>query len=284
MREDTSTPQCATSQLAPARLRDRWRNETSMYTPIHLHSSRNFPSSLPSSVTHSCINTVHPQPPLHPPARQTHPPLVSRPPPSSGAIHPPTRLPRLKPEVLVHLPCPSPHPAKPTAMPQFTLFPNPSPTPPPQRRFSLQLHNPIPPYYARKQLSKPHGERLASKYARHGHAKSGDYSGTRNAEYRASPSPSPSPPTTSRSRPLPPVPIPTADRHDRHSLDVDRIPRPLPRLPSFAPSDEEERCTCAICKRAEGEYDTYQVSHSHTASQSGTPEMDRLSLVSDDSH
>ncbi|KLT41039.1 hypothetical protein CC85DRAFT_129792 [Cutaneotrichosporon oleaginosum] len=162
-------------------------------------------------------------------------------------------------------PSATPHTLRRTPMPQFTFFSSPAPPSPPpsakSRRFSLQLHNPLPPYYARRKRPmseyKPEPD---SHMKSHQLKAQGEMLKTKQAKLAAQ---------------VPPVSPPLWHR------PLPRVPRALPIPPA------EDRCRCSICKRAEGEYTATPELRSHTASQGTQNESDRLSrlsLTSDESH
>jgi hypothetical protein len=117
-------------------------------------------------------------------------------------------------------------------MPQFTFFPTPnapppSPPPKPQRRFSLQLHNPLPPYYGRRKRPISDHKAEPDSYMKSNQLKAqGELLKTKQAKFAPVQPPPMSPPAGFR--PLP------------------RLPRALPSPPT------DDRCRCSICKRAEG--------------------------------
>ncbi|BEI80184.1 hypothetical protein CcaverHIS002_0107130 [Cutaneotrichosporon cavernicola] len=141
-------------------------------------------------------------------------------------------------------------------MSQITHFPTPSPAPPlnPElkstRRFSLQLHNPLPHYYGRRKRSIPEQKTEPDNFMKSDQLKAQSEL-LRTKQVRFTPS-AQTPPTLSA--PVGPRPMP-------------RLPR-APLSPPVEPVDD--RCRCTICQRAE-------------AAQIKSDRLSRLSLTSDES-
>ncbi|BEJ11267.1 hypothetical protein CspHIS471_0106890 [Cutaneotrichosporon sp. HIS471] len=141
-------------------------------------------------------------------------------------------------------------------MPQITHFPTTSPAPPlnpelkPTRRFSLQLHNPLPQYYGRRKRPIPEQKTEPDNFMKSDQLKAqSELLKTKQVRF-----------TPSAQAPA--------------SLSAPVGPRPMPRLPraplSLPVEPVDDRCRCTICKRAE-------------AAQIESDRLSRLSLTSDES-
>ncbi|GMK54549.1 hypothetical protein CspeluHIS016_0111350 [Cutaneotrichosporon spelunceum] len=155
-------------------------------------------------------------------------------------------------------------------MAQMTFFSTPSPAPEPAtpapepkaRRFSLQLHNPLPPYYGRRKRPIPENKAEPDAVTKSSQLKA---QGELLKAKQVKVGPAVAPAVAHAAQPSPARPA--------GLQPMPRLQRPLPRTPV------DDRCRCSVCQRAEGEYTLLRRS-SHAAALIESDRLSRLSLTS----